>query len=191
MNRQLRVVKTDGSTEAYLHTKVLGTINNALAAAGRPDVTLAERLAEVMTFHLYDTPDRRRIDSSEILAMIKAVLAATGNEDAAAALAEHALERRLKRTRTEVLAVDVQDFNDAENLSRAAPPARALWDKGRIVRDLKHSGLAHQTARTIAALAEERLLCLGLTAVPRSLVKQIVLGETASILHAQQQLQTT
>ena len=192
MNRQLRVVKADGSTEAYVHTKVLGTINNALAAAGRPDVTMAERLAEVVTYHLYDTPDRRRIDSSEIFAMVKAVLAATDNEDAAAALTEHALERRLQRSRTEVLAVDVQDFDDAEKLSRMALRPRTLWDKGRIVRDLTaRSGLPHQTARAIAAMAEERLFRLGLTAVPRSLVKQIVLGETAAVLHAQHQLQTT
>jgi hypothetical protein len=191
MNRQLRVVKADGSIEAYLHTKVLGTINNALAVVGRPDMTIAERLAEVVTYHLYDMPDRRRIDSSEIFAMIKAVLAATGDEDAAAALAEHALERRLKRSRTEVLAVDVQDFTDAEKLSAAAPQSRALWDKGRIVHDLTtRSHLPQQTARTIAGMVEERLFRLGLTAVPRSLVKQIVLGETAAILHAQHQLQT-
>jgi hypothetical protein len=52
MDKQLRVVKADGSTEAYLHTKVLGTVNNALTAAGQGDMTLAEHLAEVVTFHL-------------------------------------------------------------------------------------------------------------------------------------------
>lgn len=192
MNRQLRVVKADGSTEAYLHTKVLGAIHNALVAAGRPDVTLAEQLAEVVTYHLYDGPHRRRIDSSEIFAMIKAVLSATGNEDAAAALAEHALERRLQRSRTEVLAIDMESFDDLESLSPTSPPARAQWDKSRIAHDLTtRSHVPHQTARAIAAMAEERLFRLGLTAIPRSLVKQIVLGETAALLHAQHQLQTT
>jgi len=78
MDKQLRVVKADGSTEAYLHTKVLGTINNALTAAGRADMTLAERLADVVTFHLYEQTDRHSISSSEIFFVIKATLAATG-----------------------------------------------------------------------------------------------------------------
>jgi hypothetical protein len=191
MRRQLRVIKADGGTEPYLHTKVIGAINNALTAASRPDVVMAEQLADVVTYHLYDTAERQRIDSGEIFAMIKVVLAATGNEDAAAALSEHALERRLRRTRTEVLAVDMHDYDDVGRLRRTAPaPARMLWDKGRIVHDLKtRSGLPHQTARAIAAIVEERVFRMDLTAIPLSLVKQLVLGETAAILDAQQQLQ--
>src|SRR5512142_1228705 len=118
MDKPLRVIKADGSSEAYLHTKVLGTINNALTAAGQPDITLAEHLAEVVTFHLYQETDRRSASSSEILSIIKAVLAATGREEVAAALTEHALERRLRRNRTEVVKTDVQDFGDLGQLSQ-------------------------------------------------------------------------
>jgi transcriptional regulator NrdR family protein len=191
MDKQLRVVKADGTTETYIHTKVLGTINNALSAAGRPDMAVAEHLAEVMTYHLYNKMGRRRISSSEIFCMIKAMLAATGYEDAAAALAEHAFERRLKRARTEVLAVDVQDFADLTRLCHTKQaPARTPWDKSRIAHDLAaRSGVPRQTARAIASMVEERVFNLGMTAVPLSLVRQLVLGETAVALRAQQELQ--
>jgi transcriptional regulator NrdR family protein len=192
MDKQLRVVKVDGTSEAYLHTKVLGTINNALSGAGQPDMTTAEHLAEVVTFHLYQEADRHSINSGEIFSMIKAVLVVTGNEEAAAALSEHALERRLKRVRTEVLDVDVQDFADLEHVYEAQdPPARLPWDKTRIVDDLtSRFNLPRQTARAIASLVEERIFSMGMTAVPRSLIKQLVLGETAATLRAERELQT-
>ena len=192
MDKQLRVVKADGSTEAYLHTKVLGTINNALTAAGQSDMAMAERLADVVTFHLYEQTSEHSINSSEILCMIKAVLVSTGCEEAAAALAEHSLERRLRRSRTEVLAVDVQDFADIEPLCQSDNlPARASWDKTRIVNDLTvRLGLPCQTARAIASLVEERIFSLGLTAVPQSLIKQLVLAETVATLRAERELQT-
>ena len=55
----------------------------ALALAELP-AALAEHLAEVVTFHLYQEANRRSVSSSEIFAMIKAVLVATGNQEAAA-----------------------------------------------------------------------------------------------------------
>jgi hypothetical protein len=191
MNKQLQVVKADGTSEEYLHTKVVGTINNALSAAGRPDIAMAEDLAEVVTYYLYRRPDQRRVSSSEILSMIKAVLTSTGHEAAAVALGDHALERRLKRARTEVLAVNVQDFHDVERLNETKqPPERMPWDKGRIVYDLTiESGMCRQTARAVASLVEERIFNMGMTAVPRSLLKQLVLGEAAAMLRAERELQ--
>lgn len=191
MNRQLRVTKVDGTTEEYIHTKVIGTINNALAAAGRPDIAMAEDLAEVVTYYLYKKQDQRLVSTSEILSMIKAVLTSTGYESAALALGEHSIGRRMKRVRTEVMAVDVLEFADVERLTRTKqPPARMPWDKGRIVHDLTaESGVPLQTARAVASAAEERVFNMGMTVVPRSLIKQIVLGEAATMLHAQQELQ--
>lgn len=193
MNRQLRVIKADGTTEEYIHTKVVGTINTAFSAIGRPDIAMAEDLAEVVTFYLYRKHDSRQIGSSEILAMIKAVLTSTGYESAAVALGEHALERRLKRARTEVLAVDMLDFADVQRLREMRePPVRIPWDKSRIVRDLTaQSGLPLQTARAVASTVEERVLNLGMAAVPQSLIKQLMLGEAAAMLQAQQQLQAS
>jgi len=192
MKRQLRVIKADGTTEAYLHTKVIGTMNNALSAAGHPDMSVAEDLAEVVTFYLYNRNGLRKVSSNEIFYMIKAVLAATDNEEAAAALTEHTLERRLKRARTEVLAIDVQNFTDVEKLYQAkSPPPRTPWDKARIVHDLTtKSGLARPTARAVASMVEERVFSIGVSAISSSLVKQLVLGETATALRAQRELQT-
>jgi hypothetical protein len=191
MNRQLQVIKADGTTEEYVHTKVVGTIHNAFSAAGRPDIAMAEDLAEVVTYYLYQRQDRRQVSSSEILAVIKAVLTSTGYEAMAGALGEHALGRRLKRARTEVLAVDMREFADVERLYRTMPrPERMPWDKGRIVQDLTvESGMARQTARAVASAVEERVFNLGISLVPRSLIKQLVLGEAATMLQAQRELQ--
>jgi len=190
MNRQLQVTKADGTTEAYIHTKVIGTINNALATAGRADMAMAEDLAEVVTYYLYQKHHQRQVGSSEILSMIKAVLTSTGHEAAAAALGEHALERRLQRARTEILAVDMHDFTDVQQLCRTRQMSERIpWDKGRIVEDLTaESGISRQTARVVAGVVEERVLRMGITLVPRSLVRQLVLGEVAALLQAQKEL---
>jgi len=192
MRKQLLVTKVDGTTEEYIHTKVVGTINNALTAAGHADMMMAEDLAEVVTYYLYRNQDRKDVGSSEILSMIKAVLVSTGFELAAVALGEHSLGRRLNRSRTEVLAVDVQDFADVERLYRTRrPPERVPWDKSRIIEELTDEmGLSRQTARVVAAMVEERIFNMGMTQVPQSLLKQLVLGEAVSVLRAQEELQT-
>ena len=189
---QLKVVKADGSVEEYLHTKVIGTISNALAHVGQADIHIAEHLAEVVTYFLYHKQKRRRVTSGEIFSIIKVVLTATKYEDAAIALTEHHFERKLKRSRIEVVSIDVQQLSDADMLSSVEQSAnRARWDKSRIVEDLvtKHD-VSRQTARTIASMVEEKIFSMGLTLVPASLIKQLVLGDAAAVLRAQRQLQT-
>lgn len=123
--------------------------------------------------------------------MVKAVLTATGHEDAALALSKHALERRLMRSRTEVLAVNMREFSDARKLCQGTnSPARVPWDKAQIVRDLTtRFGVQRQTARTVASMVEERIFRTEITMVPLSLIKQLVLGETVSMLRAEKALQ--
>ena len=189
---QLKVIKTDGSIEQYLHTKIIGTISNALGRTGRPDISVAEELAEVVTFFLYQRKNRRSVTSSEILSMIKAVLTATKYEEAAVALSEHHFERKLKRSRIEVVSIDVEDLADAELICKTdSSNGRSRWDKSRIVKNLveKH-GVSRQTARMIASMVEEKIFNMGLTLVPASLTKQLVLGDAAAVLRAQRQLQT-
>ena len=188
---QLKVIKADGTVEQYLHTKVIGTISNALGSNGWPDTYVAEELAEVVTFYLYNRQNRRSVTSSEIFSMIKAVLSATGYEDAAVALSEHYFERKLKRSRIEVVPINVQDLTDAEFLTGAGETtSRYRWDKSRIVGDLiAGHGVCRQTARTIAAMVEEKVFNVGMTLIPSSLIKQLVLGDTATVLRAQRQLQ--
>jgi transcriptional regulator NrdR family protein len=189
---QLKIIKADGTVEEYLHTKVMATINNALGEIGRADADVAEQFAEVVTYFLYHQQSGRSVTSSEVLSMIKVVLATTGYEKAAVALSEHHFQRKLKRSRVEVVSVDIRELTDAEFLVGAEGPAcRSRWDKSRIVEDLvaEHS-LDRQTARMIAAMVEERIFNTGITRVPSSLIRQLVLGDAAAVLHAQEQLQT-
>lgn len=192
MNMQLKVVKTDGTVEQYLHTKVIGTISNALALVEQSDVNIAEHLAEVVTYFLYHKQKRRRVASDEIFSIIKAVLSATNYEDAAVALNEHRFERRLRRSRIEVVCVDIQQLADARLLDRNDRSLdRTRWDKSRIVEDLMAGhDIGRQTARTIASMVEEKVFGMGLTVVPVSLIKQLVMADAAAVLRAQQQLQT-
>jgi transcriptional regulator NrdR family protein len=189
---QLKVIKTDGSVEEYLHTKIIGTISNALGRIGWPDIYVAEELAEVVTFYLYKRQHRRTATSSEIFSIIKAVLTATKYEDAAVALSEHHFERKLKRSRIEVVSIDIKELADAELLCKTGHlDSRSRWDKSSIVKDLveKHD-VSRQTARMIASMVEEKIFNMGLTLVPASLIKQLVLGDAAAVLRAQRQLQT-
>jgi transcriptional regulator NrdR family protein len=192
MQTQLKIIKEDGSVEEYLHTKVIGAISNVLGEIGQADICIAEQLAEVVTYFLYHRQSRRSVASNEVFSIIKAVLTATSYEDAAIALSEHHFERKLKRSRIEVVSIDIQELTDAELLvGPEQSGSRCRWDKSRIVEDLvtKH-GVRQQTARTIASMVEEKIFNMGITLVPASLIKQLVLGDAAAVLRAQRQLQT-
>jgi len=195
MQTQLKIIKADGSVEEYLHTKVIGTINNALGRADEPDVYMAEQFAEVVTYYLYHQQNCRSVSSREVFSIIKAVLTTTGYEDAAAALSEHYYERMLKRSRIEVVEIDIRGLNDAEMFVRNGQSGRDVhqgrWDKSRIINYLvtKHE-LCRQTARMVASMVEEKIFSMQITRVPASLVKQLVLRDAATALQAQQQLQT-
>jgi transcriptional regulator NrdR family protein len=188
---QLKVVKADGIVEEYMHTKVMGAINNALGSADQADIEIAEHFAEIVTYFLYGQQNHRSITSGEILSIIKVVLTATGYDEAAAALSEHHFERKLKRSRIEVVSIDIHELTEAELLAAdPEPDRRCRWDKSTIVNDLitKHD-IPRQTARTIAAMVEEKVFKIGITSVPSSLIKQLVLNDTAIVLRAQRQLQ--
>jgi transcriptional regulator NrdR family protein len=186
----LKVIKADGSVEEYLHTKIVGTINSAMSAAGQADIAVAQELAEVVTYFLHQKHSSRSVTSSEIFSIIEAVLAATGYEEAAAVLSEHHFVRKLRRSRIEVVLVDVQDLADAQMFCCPGQTAeRSRWNKSRIVEDLiTEYNVPRPTARAIASMVEERVLDMGATLVPASLVKQLVLSNTAAVLHAQRQL---
>ena len=192
MKVQLKVAKTDGSAEEYLHTKVMATISNAFDSIGQADICTAEQLAEVVTYFLYHEQNRRTATTSEIFSIIKAVLTATNHEEAAVALSEHHSRRKLKRSRIEVVSVDIQELADAEVLCGVeVRDSRSRWDKSIISRDLVTKyGVSQQTARMIASMVEEKVFSTGITLVPASLIKQLVLGDAAAVLRAQRQLQT-
>ena len=188
---QLKVIKTDGSVEEYLHTKVIGTISNALSAIYHPEVWVAEQLSEVVTYFLYHKRKGHAVTSSEVFSIIKVVLTATGYEDGAEALSDYHFQRKLKRCRIEVVSVDVQELADAQLLCNGGElVVRSRWDKSRIVSDLMaEHNICLQTARTIASMVEEKIFAMGVMLVSASLIKQLVLGDTAAVLQAHRQLQ--
>ena len=188
---QLKVIKTDGSTEEYLHTKVLGTINNALGLIDEANVFVAEQLAEAITYFLYQRNAGLRVSSSEIHSMIEIVLTATPYDDAALALSEYRHKRRMKRDRIEVIDMEMEEAcRSAAAGQRPGRKQTSRWDKSRIVAGLVcEESIERQTARAIASMVEEKVLNLGMSRVPRSLIKQLVLADTFTMLQAEQQLQ--
>jgi hypothetical protein len=190
MKVQFKVIKTDGSIEEYLHTKVIWTISRSLERVGDVDIRLAEQLAEVVTYFLYHNYQRHNITSSEIFSMIKVVLASSRHEEAAISLNEFHFARKLKRGRIEVVPVDISELDDAKLLCETKGyEARSRWDKSRIAADLviKYK-FPRRTARAIASMVEEKILSMGLTLVPVSLIKQLVWGDTAAVMRAEKQL---
>ena len=189
MARKLGVVKTDGSFETYLHTKVLGTLCNAFGLTEQSDLYLAQELAEVVTYYLYHDKEHlpRQVSSSEILSIIKVVLTTTGHDDVAAALSEYHYDRLLKRNRTEVAYTSIQVLSDAQLLCEDDPSSlRNKWNKARIVHDLiQDHQLPRQIARAVAGMVEEKVLRIGLTVVPSDLVRVLMLNDTAMMMRAQ------
>jgi hypothetical protein len=170
---QLKVIKTDGGIEEYMHTKIIGTISNALTGSGHESTFVAEQLAEAITFYLYNNNSGGAVGSGEIYSMIQAMLSTTGYDDAALVLNNCHYTRELMRHRIEVV--------NAEGRTR--------WNKSQIVHDLVcREGMQRHTARTVASMVEEKVLRLGLSKVPTSLIQELVEIETEAILEAQQQL---
>ena len=169
---QLKVIKTDGTTEQYFHTKVLGTIANAFSAAGQDSMFVAEQLADAVTFYLYNAHKAEgKVSTSEIYFMLQAMLTSTGYDEASLVLHNYHFGRALTRKRIEVV-----DTFLGEN-----PQG---WNKSCIAFKLAAEGLEMCIARTIAGLVEERVLKIGLTKVPRNLISELVEIERHSVLAA-------
>ena len=159
---QLHVVKSDGSIEEYVHTKVIGTISRVLSKVGSDSVYLAEQLTDVVTYYLYQQENKSRISSSEIFSIIVAILTETGYEDAADLLNEFHLRRRFKRLRTEVISIDIQEITDAQAFADTEQSENTYqWDKSRIVSNLTEKySFDNPMARMIASMVEDRIFNL-------------------------------
>ncbi len=180
---QLKVTKSDGTVEEYLHTKVFGAFNNALALIEQSNVFAAEQFAEAITFYLYQKRGLDTVASDELHLMVQAVLTATGYENAAKAINEFQLNRRLRRARIEIV-------NDGYGETDDQAMTVSQWTKSQIVADLmKKHHLNQHIARAIGSTVEEKVLNIGMTKIKRSLIKHIVFADMEMILKAQQQLQ--
>ena len=130
---QIRITKADGSTEAYLHTKVLGSLHRAMVAVQSDCLETAQMLSDSVTYFLYRRFRGEILTSDQIHQMILTVLEGAGFAVGAEALRTHRLDRRLQRRRVSVI--------DSEW------PA---WNKGLIVQDLiEHYRIEAALARAI------------------------------------------
>ena len=172
---QLKVNKTDGSTEEYMYTKILAAFSNAFDLINQPNLFAAEQFSEAITYYLYREKTASTITSDEIHLMIQAILSSTGYENAAVAFNEYHLVRKLKRKRIEVI----------DDPCEANTP----WDKSRISNDLVKTGIDKNVARAIASAVEEKVLKMDINRIRTALITQLVLADTEAMLNAQQQLQ--
>jgi transcriptional regulator NrdR family protein len=180
---QLSVIKANGTTEEYLHTKVFGTFSRALDDIGQTNIFAAEQFAEAVTFHLYHNNHSSSVKSDNIHNLIVTVLNETGYPDAAEALTDHRMYRNIKRSRIEVIEDHyTPGSSNTTNTSR--------WNKTKIVKDLTQKyDLDKNLARAIAASVEEKVLKLDMTQLHSNLVEQLVISETNIMVRAEQQLE--
>jgi len=187
---QLRVIKADGTEEEYLHTKVIATFVNAFAVPAEKNTSIAQQLAEAVTFYLYNAHGSSKITTTEVLSIIKAVLCSTGFDTAAEVLTEHQQRRNLLRMRVKVIKADM------DNLSASAPLLQIdrfgpdeHWNKSKITNNLiKKYNLDTVTARTVASIVEEKILDSGFRLVPTGFIRFLALWQMQVMLSAHQQI---
>jgi len=190
----LRVAKADGSTEVYLHTKVIGTIAMALAECDGYEEERPEQLAEAVTTFLRRRCNNGLIDSSEIHSMIEVTLCETGYVEAALVLHEYRINRQVKRRRIEVIHTSAGKTERGDSVPGLQDCAYGKcmvepWNKSIIARGLERErGLSHGLARAVAAMVEQKVLNLDYRRISSSLVRELVENELLGMELAQKTL---
>lgn len=190
---QLKVEKSDGSSEVYLHTKVMGTIAAALAEGGCYEEGCPEQLAEAVTTFLKRSCRKGSVGSDEIHSMIEVSLCETGYIEAALVLHEYRVNRQIKRKRIEVLHTCRSGRNTFDQIHEEPDSSETdtiePWDKSVIARDLeKNRALPRNLARAIAGAVEEKILRLDCRQLSSALVRELVENELLSMKRAEQAL---
>ena len=169
---QIQVLKADGSTEPYLHTKVLGTLHRAMAAVQSDCLETAQMLSDAVTYFLYRHSESKVLTTDQIHQMILTVLDGAGVAEASEALNAHRLGRRLQRRRVEVI--------DGE---------QPVWNKGCIVLDLMEQYcLDRSMARAIAGAVEEKVLRMGVLRIRKGTIHHLMVDDMETLLEAHDQL---
>jgi hypothetical protein len=169
---QIRVTKTDGSIEPYLHTKVFGSMHRAMAVEQADCIETAQMLSDAVTYFLYQKDGQRSLTTENIHRMILKVLEGAGYSLAAECLNAHRLTRRMERRRIEVI--------DSENL---------IWDKGWIVRDLMNQySIERSLARAIAGAVEETVLRMDVLRIRKGLIRHLMMTNMENLLDADREL---
>jgi transcriptional regulator NrdR family protein len=169
---QIRVIKSDGSTEPYLHTKVFGSLHRAMAVEVSDCIETAQILSDAVTYFLYRRSGPRSLTTDQIHQMILTVLEGAGFRYAAECLNAHRLNRRLERHRIEVI--------DSEF---------GAWDKQHIIRELTEQyNIEPSLARAIAGSVEDTVLRMGVLHIRKGMIRHLVMTDMENMLDAQHQL---
>jgi len=187
----LKVTKSDGSAEVYLHTKVMGSISAAMGDSGFYQEGMTEHLAEAVTEYIVRRYGSASVGTDEIHAMIEAVLSETGYYEAALALHEHRLTRQIKRCRTEVIHHRKTGQNDPSMSDTTQNEEEEYltqpWNKSNIINVLETEyGLESPLARAVAGAVEEKVLRMGCRRVFASLVRAMVENDLWAMKQAEQ-----
>lgn len=183
---QVKVIKSDTSVENYIYTKVLGTILNSLNADDIQDLETAQELCNAITYFIYHKRDKQLIKSSEIFSMVLTVLSQTGFTKSANYLEQHYYTRKLKRNRIQVVDIEVDSPLKAALARKIYETGQtSSWDKSKVVRWLNEKyAIEIQTARTVAACVEDKIISFNTTIVTTGLIRQISSTETACFMEA-------
>ena len=195
----LTVIKSDGSSESYIHTRVMATISSAISDAGCYNEQTVSALSDAVRMYIEDCRDEStsssQISSDEIYSMILATLNQTGNSRAAVILKEHRINRQIKRKRQMVLhclkshlSKKEQDSIDIKCcLESGINPCRIddcpylnlePWNKSRLANKLiNRYNLTKNAARVVASNIENKVFGLKISAVRSMLIDQLILNE--------------
>ncbi len=183
---QLRVLKNDGTTEVYYHTKVMGTIGQSLSESGSYADGVVDSLAEAVSSYISKNYGCSIIESDQIHSIIQAVMSETGFFNAALILHEHRIIRQSQRNRMEIVHFYHDETYDNKNNaadvlmnSYFAEP----WNKSTIVWHLENErGLSRGLSRMIAGQVEEKVLRLNCHQITSGLVREMIENELFHIL---------
>lgn len=184
---QLKVLKNDGSTEVYYHTKVMGAIGHALCQCGSFREGVVDSLAEAVTTYISKNYGNL-IESDQIHSIIQAVLSETGFFNAALLMHEHRIIRQSKRKRLEIIHFCHEDSSDN---GRTPHPLKSAyftepWNKTTIAWYLESErGLSRSLSRLVAGQVEEKVLAMNCQQITSSLVRELIENELFHILKAE------
>ncbi len=193
----LTVIKSDGSTEAYIHTRVMATISSAISDAGCYSEQTVSALADAVRMYIEDCRDdssvNLQISSDDIYSMILATLQETGHGRAAVILKLHRINRQIHRQRQLVLhclaphlpkedilihECCLDNFKQSCNVEDCPYLELEPWNKSRLAaKVLKDYNLTKNAARVVAANVEEKLFRLNISVARCMLIKQLILNE--------------
>jgi hypothetical protein len=165
-NRQVIVVKNDGSVECFATAKLASCLARALEGRSY-DQRLSNPLTRAVALHLGDWAATTPPTTQYVFDCACAILRQTGLGDVAEDLGHHRRLRAARRQRTRVL----QDLQRPRGVSHP-------WRKLALVATLQQRyGLRHAVARFLAGQVESQIFALNYRLVTKPFITEMVRNE--------------